>query len=573
MKGVVMGMLKNKKSLLCFTIVLAMLFCYIPTAFGASTISSWAEKEVSEAIDLGLIPADMQTDYTKNITRAEFCRLTVVLLEIIYKTTIEDILNQRELTPDKAVFTDTQDLDILAANSLGIVFGDGKGIFNPHGEIKRGEAAAMLMRTASLTGEYHALPHAFDDAAWFPAWAREAVYSAYTYGIMVGDNMNRFHPVSFYTRQETYVTILRLYNTIKHGAKEQEALYPMSSKNEDGLYLWGYINQNGAFAIEPKYAYASEWNGKYGIVSLLDKPDAHLVIDREENYVIEVNGLRELLSDRGAEKETPYFLGNTLYVGGYDRALFSLPDGKWLAGDYKGGGARSFNDGIIRAYDGFGKRYYYFDRNGQPIISWEEGSWYGGDFYMGDAIIEDPVYRDERRFLLWSTDGEKKPVIIDLERLSPQYGGAVGNLMAVSLPRRMDESYNYLPAQDGVIRADGKEILPPEYETLRLTPGKQILARKNAEEPFSLFDETGKKIFEFNPDFDGELLFDGIGYYIFRSEDTTLTVLSNTGALTASIAIPQDGSFRFISGLVQITDSNGACRYYTVTGGNSFYIE
>jgi hypothetical protein len=164
MKGDVIGMLNNKKSLLCLTIVLAMLFCYIPTAFGASSISPWAEKEVREAIDLGLIPADMQKDYTKNITRAEFCRLTVVLLENIYETTIEDILSQRGLTPDKAVFTDTHDPDILAANALGIVFGDGKGIFNPHGEIKRGEAAAMLMRTASLTGEYHALPHVFDDA-------------------------------------------------------------------------------------------------------------------------------------------------------------------------------------------------------------------------------------------------------------------------------------------------------------------------------------------------------------------------------------------------------------------------
>jgi hypothetical protein len=70
----------------------------------------------------------------------------------------------------------------------------------------------------------------------------------------------------------------------------------MSVKNEEGIYLWGYINQNGTFVIEPKYAYASEWNGQYGIVSLPDEPDAHLVIDRDENHVIEVDELRELLS-------------------------------------------------------------------------------------------------------------------------------------------------------------------------------------------------------------------------------------------------------------------------------------
>ena len=575
-----MGMLKNKKSLLCITIVLAMLFCYIPTAFGASTISSWAEKEVSEAIDLGLIPSDMQADYTKNITRAEFCRLTVVLLEKIYETTIEDILSQRGLTPDRAVFTDTQDPYILAANELGIVFGDGKGIFNPYGEIKRGEAAAMLMRTASLTGEYHALPHVFDDAAWFPAWAKEPVYTAYAYGIMVGDKMNRFHPVSFYTRQETYVTILRLYNTIKNGAREQESLYPMSVKNEEGIYLWGYINQNGTFAIEPKYAYASEWNGQYGIVSLPDEPDAHLVIDRDENHVIEVDELRELLSERSAEKTPPHFFGNTLYVGGYEKVLFSLPDGKWLTGDFKGGGARSFNDGIIRAFDGFSKRCYYLDRNGKTITSDEEWFWLGGDFYKGVAIVSKVAQSGETKYLLCSTDGEKKTIITDSEKYiimdSEKYilpYEMVGDLMVVTRPRRMDESNNYLPDQNGVIRVDGKVILPHEYETLSLTPGKQILARKNSEEPYNLFDETGKKIYEFDPSFDGKLLFDSIGHYMFRSEDTTLIVLSNTGAVTANIVIPQDASFCFINGLVQVIEIDGVCKYYTITGGNSFHTE
>ncbi|HHW21532.1 MAG TPA: hypothetical protein GXX26_01440 [Clostridiaceae bacterium] len=526
-----------------------------------------------EAIDLGLIPADMQKDYAKNITRAEFCRLTVVLLENIYETTIEDILSQRGVTPDKAVFTDTHDPDILAANALGIVFGDGKGIFNPHGEIKRGEAAAMLMRTASLTGEYHALPHVFDDASWFPAWARESAYAAYAYGIMVGDNMNRFHPVSFYTRQETYVTILRLYNTIKNGAREQESLYPMSAKNEEGIYLWGYINQNGTFVIEPKYTYASEWNGQYGIVSLPDEPDAYIVIDRDENLIIEVDDLRELIPEKVTEKTPPCFFGNTLYVGEYYKFLFSLPDGEWLTGDYKGGGARSFNDGIIRAFDGFSKRWYYLDRNGKTITSDEEWFWFGGDFYKGVAIVSKVAQSGETKYLLWSTDCEKKTIIIDSEKYIPQHGMAVGDLMVVSGPRSMDESYNFLPAQYGVIRADGIIILPADYEALSLTLGKQILARKNAAEPYSLFDETGKKIFEFNPDFDGELLFDSIGYYMFRSGDKMMTVISNTGTGMCNIEINQDASFRFISGLIQITESNGTCRYYTVAGNSIFHVE
>jgi len=562
----------NKKGLFCFSIVLAIFLCYVPTVFGSSTISPWAENDVNEAISLGLIQENMRNNYTENITRTEFCRLMVILLEKIYDMPIEDILSQRGLTPDNAAFVDTQDTDILAANALGIVFGDGKGNFNPHGEIKRCEAAAMLMRTTSLTGEYHVLPHVFDDAAWLPEWARESTYAAYAYGIMVGDNMNRFHPVSFYTRQETYATILRLYNTIKYDAKEQESLYPMSAKNEEGIYLWGYINQNGIFVIEQKYAYASEWSGQYGIVSLPDAPDAYIVIDREENHVIEVDVLREQIPEKVVKKTPPLFLGNTLLVGEHYKYLFSLPDGKWLAGDFKYGGAIGMTDGIIPAVDGFNKRWYYLDRNGRTIIPMNEGFRFGGYFFMGKAIIEDTDIHNERIFLLWSKDEEKKPVTIDLEKYFPQYWEAVGDLMVVSGPSLIDESYNFFPTLYGVVRADGKEILPSEYETLSLTPGKQILARKNATEPYQLFDETGKEIYEFNSYFDGNLQFDGIAHYMYRSGDTMLTVLSNTGAATAFIELPQDSNSCFISGLIQISDNNGACIYYTVDGKNIFLV-
>lgn len=550
-----MSIIKIKKGVLCLLVASILFTCCSFNVFGSSVISTWAEKEVNEAIELGLIPDDMQGDYTENITRAEFCRLTVVLLENIYGTTIEDILSQRGLIAEKTVFTDTQDVDTLAANALGIVYGDGKGMFNPDGEIKRGEAAAMLMRTASLTGEYPALPHVFDDAAWFPAWARESAYAAYAYGIMVGDTMNRFHPISFYTRQETYVTILRLYHTIRQGGKERETLYPMSLKSEEGHYLWGYINQNGVFVIEPKYAYAGEWNGQYGIVSLPDNPNAYFVIDREESHVA-----KESYPDYGLFicEKPPHFLGNTLHVENSERSdghyLYSLPDGRWLTGDYKGGGVSKIIDGIIRAYDGFSHVVYYLDRNGRPVIPREEGYFRGGDFYRGVTMVENAP---KNEMYLWEA-GVKKKLDIDFEKRNSFM--AIGDLMAFT---KLNSDHREIY---GVIRADGKEILPPDYETLSLTPSKQILARKNAGEPYSLFDESGKKIYEFDLGFDGELLFDGIGYYMFRSGDVTLTILSNTGAVMASIAIPQDASFRFISGLFQVTDSNGACRYYTVDG-------
>lgn len=550
-----MSIFKNKRGILCLLVAAILFTCCSFSTFGSSAMSAWAEDEVNEAISLGLIPDDMQENYIENITRAEFCRLTVVLLEKIYDSTIDDILAQRDLTINNKIFTDTQDKEILAANALGIVFGDGKGIFNPGGEIKRGEAAAMLMRTASLTGEYSALPHVFDDAAWFPAWARESAYEAYAYGIMVGDNMNRFHPVNFYTRQETYATILRLYHTIQNGAKEKETLYPMSLKSEEGHYLWGYIKQNGVFVIEPKYAYAGEWNGQYGIVSLPDNPNAYFVIDREENHVA-----KESYPDYGLFicEKPPHFLGNTLYVENSERNdghyLYSLPDGRWLTGDYKGGGASKIIDGIIRAYDSFSHVVYYLDRNGQPVIPREEGYFRGGDFYRGATMVENAP---KNEMYLWEAGVEKK-LDIDFEKRNSFM--AIGDLMAFTkLNSARRELY-------GVIRADGKEILPSDYETLSLTPSKQILAQKNTAEPYSLFDESGQAIYEFDLNFDRELQFDNIGHYMFRSRDTMLTVISNTGSVMTNIEIPQDAKFRFINGLVQVIEADGVCRYYTVNG-------
>ena len=42
-----------------------------------SDISDWAKNEIDEAIDIGLVPLELQNNYTDNITREEFAFLTV----------------------------------------------------------------------------------------------------------------------------------------------------------------------------------------------------------------------------------------------------------------------------------------------------------------------------------------------------------------------------------------------------------------------------------------------------------------------------------------------------------------
>lgn len=62
----------------------------------------------------------------------------------------------------------------------------------------------------------------------------------------------------------------------------------MSAKQENGIYLWGYVDHKGNFVIGPKYAYASEWNGNYGIGSKPEDLLSYFVINREEEHVAKI---------------------------------------------------------------------------------------------------------------------------------------------------------------------------------------------------------------------------------------------------------------------------------------------
>lgn len=180
-----------------------------------STADSWAKSDIQQAVALGIIPEDLLESYQSYISREDFCRLVVSLLESIYDKPVKDTLSDRGLRANSSVFTDTLDTDVSAASVLGIVNGVGDGHFNPDGKITRAEAAVMLMRTAALIGEYEASPYAYDDASEIPSWAEESVYSAQAYGIMVGTDMNKFLPQNSFTREEAFITAFRLYNLVK----------------------------------------------------------------------------------------------------------------------------------------------------------------------------------------------------------------------------------------------------------------------------------------------------------------------------------------------------------------------
>ena len=170
-----------------------------------ATASGWAHESITRAFDLGLIPQTMQDGYTDNITRSEFAALAVALYEAVAG---------REIT-GRMQFSDTSDINVQKAGYLGVVTGVGDDNFNPGGRLTREQAAVMLSRLANAVGQPLALSApAFADNADISSWAIDAVGQMQATGIMGGVGDNRFAPHGDYTKEQSIITILRLFDIV-----------------------------------------------------------------------------------------------------------------------------------------------------------------------------------------------------------------------------------------------------------------------------------------------------------------------------------------------------------------------
>ena len=89
-----------------------------------------ALEEINAAIEKGLIPSELQNDYLKPITRKEFSKLVVTMIEKKSGKKIADYIAEKGLSlPDQSPFTDVNDVYVNAAYSLSIVNGIGNEQF------------------------------------------------------------------------------------------------------------------------------------------------------------------------------------------------------------------------------------------------------------------------------------------------------------------------------------------------------------------------------------------------------------------------------------------------------------
>ena len=553
------------------TALMALVLVLSPLAVAATEMgdkrpdppSAWAQFDVETAMHTGLVPETMQSQYKQNTTRAEFCALAVTLYEKVMGAAI------KAEAIEGVTFTDTDDMNVRKMAAVKVVSGVGDGKFDPNGKLTREQAATVLAQLAAALGKaFPGHAPAFVDNTAISAWAQSAVGQVQAAGIMGGVGNNTFSPKGAYTKEQSIVTMLYLFHWAVPTTEGQ--LYPMSAV-VDGRYLWGYADKDGAFVIPPQYAYASEWNGEYGIVSFPNEPEACSVIDRAEDIQDFTDGGEPfdsfpLTIDEGIPSVR--FVGNCVVATHYDTSnIYSLSDHKWSGFMHR---FISFGDGMFHGSHLRGDSYPYYDYDGNLIFHTfgTGGLFYDGVMFNYNVMSPYGVLFNKQGEVVYKFDFSSKP---DFAVSPPDLSAfvSVGD-SGIFRNSALDEYEDWGGLKKegqmfGVLRADGTVILPADYTFVRLTECKQILTGKTGE-TYRLHDAAGKVIYTFPTYMSGALAYNGNGYYMYKATDGNVVVLSTDGMVTGRIPIANDARHEFISGMIRVTEASGRCAYYTVSG-------
>jgi hypothetical protein len=204
---------------------------------GSETPSAWAADQIDEAIAARIVPELLRSNYTKPTTRAEFCALAVALYETVRGTEIVGTVTATDsgpVTEYSHTFRDTSDINVRKAAEIGVVYGldADRAIFGPDLEINREQAAVILSRLLGTLTTWPLEAHeaTFGDNEAISDWAVESVGLIQAAGIMQGLGENRFVPKGPYTREQSIVTALRLYNSLPVRPEPAPGQKPVAGK-------------------------------------------------------------------------------------------------------------------------------------------------------------------------------------------------------------------------------------------------------------------------------------------------------------------------------------------------------
>ncbi len=191
-----------------------------PSAFASDTPSDWAANSVNSAISYGLIPESVQGRYQDNITREEFAEL---LDEVCNDYSggkgsfiFWENYNKNNYDDEGHPFTDTQNYAVKRMYLAGIMSGTGNGKFEPDAPLTREQAAVMMANLCGFASRpLSAGSVTFNDKNEISSWALDSVGKIQAAGIMSGLGGNIFAPKQNYTREQSIVTALKLYEYLR----------------------------------------------------------------------------------------------------------------------------------------------------------------------------------------------------------------------------------------------------------------------------------------------------------------------------------------------------------------------
>ena len=180
-------------------------------------VSSWALEEVKAGILAGIVPDELQMNYTSNVTRGQVAEMFIRLVEKITGYKAQNIIEKRGLTVDQGKFTDTTDENVLMANALGIINGTSSDKFSPDGTLKRAQIAALINRVAKVVGTItEGYTHSFEDITDNYAWVDAELGWPSSVGIINGVSATRFNPGGDLTTEQAILITYRALGALKH---------------------------------------------------------------------------------------------------------------------------------------------------------------------------------------------------------------------------------------------------------------------------------------------------------------------------------------------------------------------
>jgi len=182
------------------------------------TLSGWAVTTVGLALSWRIVPEHLVSNFNQPITRTEFADLVVATYSVFMggMIGIDDVpVLERTIAERVSAFTDTGNPNVMIAAYLGLITGVGDGRFDPDSTITREQAAVILSRMVDIFLEHpseNVLPVIFDDTERISDWAIDAVEKMQMLGIMSGVGRNHFAPQATYTREQSIVTMMRIFD-------------------------------------------------------------------------------------------------------------------------------------------------------------------------------------------------------------------------------------------------------------------------------------------------------------------------------------------------------------------------